>query len=154
MYTQEEAKQLRQQFWDTFGRRCEIVPELRHRKKKWILYDTKISGIDLKFEVGRNEALVMIEINSPTENRRLHIYELLEKYKLLLEDGFENGLIWDFCVVRESGQEVCRIYEKMPQADIHKQNQWPDIYNFLIANMLKLEANFMEIRDVLQEELD
>ena len=153
MYTQEKAKQIRQQFWDTFAKRCEIVPELRHRKKKWVLYDTKISGVDLKFEVDRNEALVMIEINSSTEDRRLQIYETLEKYKLLLEDGFEDGLIWNFCFIRESGQQVCRIFEKMPHADIHRQSQWPDIYNFLIENMLKLEANFMEIRDALQEEI-
>lgn len=153
MYTQEEAKYIRQQFWDTFGRRCEIVPELRYRKKKWVLYDTKISGIDLKFDAGREDALVMIEINSRTEERRLHIFETLERYKILLEDGFEDGLIWDFCVVRESGQEVCRIYEKLNHVDIHKQKQWPDIFNFLIDNMLKLETNFMEIRDVLQEEL-
>ena len=153
MYTQEEAKQIRQQFWDTFAKRCEIVPELRYRKKKWILYDTKISGIDLKFDAGREEALVMIEINSRAEARRIFIFETLEKYKILLEEGFENGLIWDFCVVRESGQEVCRIYEKMVNVDIHKQKQWPDIFNFMIDNMLKLETNFMEIRDVLQEEL-
>lgn len=153
MYTQEEAKQIRQLFWDTFARRCEIVPELRYRKKKWILYDTKISGIDLKFDAGREDALVMIEINSRAEARRLFIFETLEKYRILLEEGFENGLIWDFCVVRESGQEVCRIYEKMINIDIHKQKQWPDIFNFMIDNMLKLETNFMEIRDVLQEEL-
>lgn len=153
MYTHEEAKQIRQQFWDTFGRRCEIIPALRHQKKKWVLYDTKIRGIDLKFEAGRDEALVIIEINSSSEERRLHIFETMGKYKTLLEDGFEDGLIWDFCVVRESGQEVCRIYEKMRHADIHKQKQWPDIFNFLIDNMLLLERNFMEIRDVLQEDL-
>jgi hypothetical protein len=153
MYTQEEARQIRKEFWDTFAKRCEIVPELKHRKKKWVLYDTKISGIDLKFEVDRNEALVILEINNRQENRRLQIFEILEKYKRLLEEGFDDGLIWDFCVIRESGQEVCRIYEKMPHADIHRQSQWPNIFNFLIENMLKLEANFMEIRDAVQEEI-
>ncbi len=153
MYTQEEAKQIRQQFWDTFAKRCEIVPELRNRKKKWILYDTKISDVNLKFEVDRHEALVMIEINSSAESRRLQIYETLEKYKLLLEDGFKDGLIWNFCITRESGQEVCRIYEKMPHVDIHRRSQWPDIFNFLIENMLKLEANFLEILDAVQEEI-
>jgi hypothetical protein len=37
MYTQEEAKQLRKKFWTLFGDRCKIVPELKGRKKKWIL---------------------------------------------------------------------------------------------------------------------
>ena len=70
MYSKDEAKLLRKEFWIVFARRCEIVPELQHRKKKWVLYDTGLSGIDLKFDVTRTEALVMIEVNSRLEHRR------------------------------------------------------------------------------------
>lgn len=118
-----------------------------------MLYDTKISGVDLKFEVNRQEAMVMIEINSRSETRRLQIFELMEKYRILIEEGFEDGLIWEYYYKRESGQEVCRIFEKIIHVDIHRQNQWPDIFNFLIDNMLRLETNFLEIRDVLKEEI-
>ncbi len=153
MYSKDEAKLLRKEFWIVFARRCEIVPELRYRKKKWVLYDTGLSGIDLKFEVTRQEAMVMIEINIKEEGRRLEAFETLQKYRLLLEDGFEEPLIWDFCVIRESGQEVCRIYKSFPNVDFHRQNQWPDIFNFFIDNMLILENNFMEIKDALEAEL-
>jgi len=153
MYSKDEAKLLRKEFWIVFARRCEIVPELRHKKKKWILYDTGLSGIDLKFEVTRNEALVMIEINSRQENRRLEIFETLNKYEKFLNDGFNEPLIWDICFVRESGQEVCRIFKSLTNVDFHRQNQWPDIFNFLIDNMLILENNFLEIKDVLESEL-
>jgi hypothetical protein len=153
MYSQYEAKLLRKEFWIVFARRCEIHPELNHKKKKWVLYDTGLSGIELKFEVTRNTAMVMIEVNSRMESRRLEIYETLQKYRLLLEDGFKEPLIWDFCYQRESGQEVCRIYTSLPNVDFHRQNQWPDIFNFLIDNMLILENNFMEIRDGIEAEL-
>ncbi len=153
MYSKDEAKLLRKEFWIVFARRCEIVPELRHKKKKWVLYDTGLSGIDLKFEVTRSEALVMLEINSRLEGRRLEIFQTLQKYRLLLEDGFTEPLIWDFCYTRESGQEVCRIYKSLPNVDFHRQTQWPDIFNFLIDHMLILENNFMEIKDALEGEL-
>ena len=100
MYSKEQAKLLRKEFWIVFARRCEIVPELRHKKKKWILYDTGLSGIDLKFEVSRTEALVMIEINSRLESRRLEIFETLQKYRKFLEEGFAGPLEWDICFVR------------------------------------------------------
>ncbi|WP_372653235.1 DUF4268 domain-containing protein [Draconibacterium sp.] len=48
---------------------------------------------------------------------------------------------------------MCRIFVRMEGVDFHRQNQWPDIYNFFIENMLKLERNFLEIRDLLQEEV-
>jgi len=153
MYTHEEAKQLRKDFWTLFGKRCKAVPELRDRKKKWVLYDTKITGLDLKFEVDRQSAKVMIELNHRNENKRLDLFERLQQYKSILEDGFENGLIWEFLYERESGEEVCRIYTEQRGLDIHRQNQWPDIFNFLIDNMLKLESNFMDIRDILKEEI-
>ncbi|HLN73301.1 MAG TPA: DUF4268 domain-containing protein [Prolixibacteraceae bacterium] len=153
MYSKEEAKQLSKEFWIVFARRCEIVPELMYKKKKWVLYDTGLSGIDLKFEVTRKEAIVMIEVNSNKEDRRLEIFETLQKYRILLEEGFREPLTWDFCYTRDSGQEVCRIYTSLPNVDFHNQMQWPDIFNFLIDNMLILENNFMDIKDALEAEL-
>lgn len=153
MYSKDETKILRKEFWIVFARRCEIVPELRHRKKKWVLYDTGLRGIDLKFEVTRKEAFVMIEVNSREESRRLQIFETMRKYRLLLEDGFTAPLTWEICFVRESGQEVCRIYTSLPNVDFHQQMQWPTIFNFFIDNMLILENNLMEIKDGLDAEL-
>jgi hypothetical protein len=153
MYSKDEAKLLSKEFWIVFARRCEIVPELRNRKKKWMLYDTGLSGIDLKFEVTRSEASVMIELNSRLENRRLEVFETLQNYRILIEEGFAVPLTWDYCYQKESGEEVCRIYKSLPGVDFYRQNQWPDIYNFLIDNMLILENNFMEIRDGLEAEL-
>jgi len=153
MYSKDQSKLLRKELWIVFARRCEIVPELKYKKKKWILYDTGLSGIDLKFEATRNEAMVMIEINSREEARRLEIFETMQKYRMLLEEGFSNPLTWDFCVERDSGQEVCRIFTSLPNVDFHRQNQWPEIFNFLIDNMLMLENNFMDIRDGLEAEL-
>lgn len=144
---------MRKEFWIVFARRCEIVPELRSRKKKWVLYDTGLSGIDLKFEVTREKAMVMVEINIKQENRRLEAFETIQKYRMMLEEGFAEPLIWDFCVSREGGQEVCRIYTSLSNVDFHRQNQWPDIFNFFIDNMLILENNFMEIKDGIEAEL-
>ena len=153
MYSKDEAKLLRKEFWIVFARRCEIVPELRHKKKKWMLHDTGLSGIDLKFDVNRTEALVMIEVNSRLESRRLEIFETLQKYRKFLGEGYTEPLEWDICFVRESGQEVCRIFTALPNVDFHRQNQWPDIFNFMIDNMILLENNLMEIKDVLEAEL-
>jgi hypothetical protein len=153
MYSKDEAKLLREEFWVVFARRCEFVPVLLHKKKKWVLYDTGLSGVDLKFDVTHSEAIVMIEINSRLENRRLEIFEALLKYRKFIEEGFDHPLEWDICFTRESGQEVCRIYTSLSNVDFHRQNQWPDIFNFLIDNMFILGNNLMELKDILESEL-
>ncbi|MFV0553702.1 MAG: DUF4268 domain-containing protein [Mangrovibacterium sp.] len=150
MYTREEVKKLRRQFWIAFAQRSERVPEIAHRKKKWILYDTSVSGVDLKFHLGRNSIMVMIELNQKNEDKRLEMFELISSYKVIIEEGFEEGLTWELCYERESGEQVSRIYIENTDYDFHRQIQWGEIFDFYIENMLKLERNFFEIREVLK----
>lgn len=155
MYSKEEIRLLRQEFWDTFGKRCEMAPELKGRKKKWLLHKTGISHVDLKFEADRNEARVILEINHRSESRRLHAYEVIQRYQTMLEQGFEDGLIWDFVHVREdSGQPVCRIFTTLRGADYLKRAHWSDIFDFYIENMLRLERNFLEIKEWIEDEIN
>ncbi len=154
MYSKEEIKKLRLNFWELFGKRCEVHPVLKNRQRKWLLHRTKIKGVALRFEVGRKDAKVILELGHRNEELRLKAFEILERYKAIIEAGFEEGLIWEFLHQREdSNQEVCRIFSMLEGVDFHRQNQWPDIYNFFIDNMLLLEENFLSVRDILKEEL-
>ncbi|MDX8339669.1 DUF4268 domain-containing protein [Draconibacterium sp. IB214405] len=154
MYSREELKQLKVDFWQLFGKRCDAHPELKFRKRKWMLHKTKIKGVALRFDVSRTDAKVILELGNKNEKLRLKAYEILERYKVIIEEGFQNGLEWEFYHEREdSGAAVCRIFTQLNDVDFHRQNQWPDIFNFYIENMLKLESNFLQIRDLLQEEL-
>ena len=154
MYSKEEKKKLTLDFWNLFDKRCKVHPVLQHRKRKWILHRTKIKGIALRFNAGRESAKVILELGHRNEKLRLRAFEILERYKMVIEEGFDNGLTWEFYHERpDSGQEVCRIYATLDNVDIHRRNNWPDIYNFFIENMLKLEDNFLSVKDVLEEEL-
>lgn len=155
MYSKEEKKKLTVDFWLLFKKRCAVHPVLKRRKKKFILHRTKIKSVALRFDIGRNEAKVILELHHRSERIRLKAYEVLERYKIVIEEGFENGLTWEFYHERiDSEQEVARIYTTLKDVDIHRQNQWPDIYNFFIENMIKLEDNFMSMQEILEDELN
>lgn len=154
MYSKEEIKKLHIDFWELFKKRCAVHPDLEHKKKNFMLHRTKIRGVAFRFDVDRKNATVMLELHHKNEDTRIKAYEIVERYKAIMESGFENGLIWEYFFQREdSGQEVCRIYKQLKNVDIHNRNQWPDIYNFFIENMLRLEENFSEISEILREEL-
>lgn len=155
MYSKEEAKKIRLHFWEQFGKQCKIHPLLGERRKKWMLHRTKIPGVALRFEADRSNAKVILELSQRNEDKRLKAFEILQNYKVVLEDGFPDGLIWEFFHEREdSGQEVARIYNILPNVNLFRQIQWPDIFNFFIENMARLEENFLQIRDILKEELE
>ena len=149
MYSIEEKKQLVTNFWNGFNMYCSHQPFLKGRRRIWMLHKTKVPHVQLKFDPGRDGIQIILELLHRNENERLEVYELLERCKTILEDGFSNGLIWDFAYMRENGQEVCRIYTEKKGLDIHRQRDWEEMYEFMAANMLQMEKNFLEVRELI-----
>ena len=77
MYSKEELKNLKLEFWESFAAFCEVQPYLRGRKKIWTLYDTKVKGVELKFDANRQGAYVILEVNHRSEDLRLEMFERL-----------------------------------------------------------------------------
>lgn len=152
MYSKDELKQLKQEFWNSFASFCEVQPYLRRRKKIWTLYDTKVKGVELKFDANRTGAYVILEINHKQEDARLEMFEKLTWYKDDLEKDFPEGLIWDIYFVRDSGKAVARIYTSKEKIDLHRRQDWGDFFTFMAKQMYLLERNFLSIREFIKEE--
>lgn len=151
MYSKDELKNLKLEFWESFAAYCDVQPYLRGRKKIWTLYDTKVKGVELKFDATRTEASVILEVNHRQEDPRLEMFERLTWYKDTLEIDFPEGLIWDICFVRDTGKEVARIYLSKTGIDYHRREHWGDFFAFMASQMYLLERNFMSIAEYLRE---
>lgn len=151
MYSKDELKKLKIEFWESFAAYCEVQPYLRRRRKMWTLYNTKVKGVELKFDANRKGAYVILEVNHRQEEERLEMYERLTWYKETLEKDFPDGLIWDCCFVRETGNEVARIYVAKEGLDLHRREHWGDFFSFMARQMYLLERNFMSIVEYLRE---
>ena len=150
MYSKEELKQLKKEFWEGFGNHCSLLPALKRRKSKFMLYNTKMKGVELKFDATRDGAYVILEINLSNDLLRLEKYEQFEQYKSIMEKQFPEGLIWDLSYIRECGTEVSRIYTKKNGIDFHRRIQWMEFYTFMSTEMLKLERAFKMVKDALE----
>jgi Domain of unknown function (DUF4268) len=153
MLAKEEKKRQSQLFWSQFDTFCNTHPTHDGRKKKWILHDTKIGHVDLKFEICKDSIIVALEVNHKSEYRRIQAYEVIEKYRSLLNEGFSKPLTWDYCYPNENGQEVCRIYLELKDVNPNHPDHWPIIYQFMAENMAILQNNFMDIQEIIKEEL-
>lgn len=151
MYSKDELKKLKIEFWESFAAYCEVQPYLRRRRKMWTLYNTKVKGVELKFDANRKGAYVILEVNHRQEEERLEMYERLTWYKETLEKDFPDGLIWDCCFVRETGNKVARIYVAKEGLDLHRREHWGDFFSFMARQMYLLERNFMSIAEYLRE---
>lgn len=88
MYSKDELRKLKTEFWESFAAYCGVQPYLRRRRKMWVLYNTKVKGVELKFDATRNGAFVILEVNHKQEDQRLEMYEKLTWYKEYLELKF------------------------------------------------------------------
>ena len=151
MYSKDELKNLKLEFWESFAAFCEVQPYLRGRKKTWVLYDTKVKGVELKFDATREGAFVILEVNHRSEEARLEMFERLTWYKDTLEMDFPEGLTWDICFVRDTVKQVARIYTAKSGIDFHRRQDWGEFFSFMASQMYLLERNFMSIAEYLRE---
>jgi hypothetical protein len=141
MFSKEEAATLRKEFWISFGKSF---------PKKWLLYNTKIKGVSLKFVADKKEAMICLDLEHPDELMNLLYYDQLLSLKTLLETELPN-VIYNDMYELENGKIIQRIYVPFEEKfNIHNKNTWRACYEFFVENMTKLEVFFYEYEDVIK----
>lgn len=140
MFSKEESKQLRQDFWIAFGKSF---------PRKWILYNTKIKGLRLKFDFDVKRAMVSMDVDTKNLERRIILWEKLVSLKSLLTEEYWPDAIFEDSYILDNGKEISRIYLEKENVSIHNKNSWQETMEFLNENMKQLEAFFMENRDII-----
>ena len=147
MFSKEEAKELREKFWDQFQ---SISRQRRLRKRlpgDWILTRTGVKALNLRFHVDRKVAQVAIDLETRNMDKRLELYEKLESVKKVLEDKMGEGMNWELDYTRENGKSVSRVYLEQEGVDIYDSSTWQAAHEFMYRKMIKLEEFYEEYRD-------
>ncbi|MCL6296023.1 DUF4268 domain-containing protein [Jejuia spongiicola] len=141
MFSKEESRLLRQEFWISFGKSF---------PRKWILYNTKIKGLSFKFHFDTKTALVALDIEDDLENR-IKYWEKLEALKSILLDDFLPDAIFNEEYLLENYKEISRVYVPLEQkVSIHNKNTWRDVMEFFNEKMNLFEAFFEDYKDVIE----
>jgi len=142
MYSREESKLLRKEFWILFG---ETYP------RKWLLYNTKIKDVTLKFTFDTQKAQVSIDIEPKDVVFRTYYYERLLKLKNILISEYLNDIIYEENYLLDNGKEISRLYVELKGVNIHNKKCWDQTMIFLNDHMSLLESFFIEYKDFIKE---
>jgi hypothetical protein len=141
MFSKEESRQIRQEFWTSFGKSF---------PRKWILYNTKIKGFSFKFYFDTKSALVALDLEDNLENR-INYWEKLLSLKAILSDEYLPEAIFEETYFLENGKEISRIYIPLEQkVSIHNKNSWQSVMVFFNEKMSLFEAFFNEYSDIIK----
>ena len=141
MFSKEQSRLIRQEFWTSFGKSF---------PRKWILYDTKIKGVSFKFHFDTKKALVALDLEDDLENR-ITYWEKLQSLKSIILEDYLPEAIFEEEYYLDNGKELSRIYVPLQQkVSIHNKNSWQDTMVFFYETMSKFEDFFELYRDVIK----
>jgi hypothetical protein len=140
VFSREASKKLRQEFWTSFGRSF---------PRKWILYDTKIKGLSLKFHFDKRKALVSLDIETVDLEKRIQLWEKLVALKSVIRSDFLPSAIFDDSYLLDNQKEISRMYVEKEGVSIHNKATWRETMLFFNASMKLLEAFYLEYKEVL-----
>lgn len=141
MFSREESKALRKEFWISFGKSF---------PRKWVLYNTKIKDFSFKFDFTTKMALVTLDIEDSNLENRIKYYEKLESLKTILSENYLPNVIYEDIYFLENGKEISRIYVKKEGVSIHNKNTWQETMIFLNETMIKFEEFYYEFEDYIK----
>lgn len=142
MFSREESRQLRQEFWTSFGKSF---------PRKWILYDTKIKGFYFKFHFDTKLAVVALDLEGDLEHR-INSWEKLISLKTILKTDYLPEAIFEDTYILDNGKEISRIYVELERkVSIHNKNTWQEVMLFFNTVMDKFENFFRDFEDILKD---
>lgn len=140
MFSKEESRKLREEFWIAFG---------KSYPRKWTLYKTKIKGLSFKFHFDVKKAMVSLDIDADL-GRRIELWEKLISLNSILKTDYLPNAIFEDSYTLENQKEISRIYLEKIGVSIHNRNTWQETMEFLNDKMALFESFFINYSDYIR----
>lgn len=142
MFSKEESKKVREEFWTGFGKQS---------TRKWILYDTRIKELQLKFTFNNREAKVAMEISSKDEIIRSYYFDKLISLKAILLKEYLPEVVFEENFVLPENKVISSVYVVLNGVNINSKKDWPVVSSFFKEKMDLLERFFREYEDYIRD---
>ncbi len=140
MFSKEESKRIRQEFWISFGKSF---------PRKWILYNTGVKELSFKFDFTNKYAQVSINLEQTDVEKRANLYTKLVALKGNLTTLIP-AIIYEQHTILPNGKEISTIYVRLEDVCIHNKNTWQETMYFLKENMSNLEEFWVDYEDYIK----
>ena len=139
MYSKDEASQIKQAFWTTFGQY--VAPQLSADglKTNWINYKTGIKHLYFKMEADNRSASIGITIAHPDPGIQELFFEQFLEIKTLLQSYLNEDWTWALHQQDEHGKTVSRIYKQLNEVSIYNRGHWPALISFFKPRIIALD---------------
>ena len=146
MYTKEEASQLRQEFWTTFGQYLSPLRSAEGLKINWVNYKTGLKHVYFRMQADKKKAWIAIEIAHPDEGIQELFYEQFLELKTLLHSYLDEDWEWVLHTTDENGKTISRIFKEFFPVNVFNRNDWPELISFFKPRIVALDLFWSDAR--------
>lgn len=137
MYTKEEKRTIKTEFWNTFG-----VLMKKHNKEfgrvKWANYKSHVKDIYFRLDFTEKKASFSIELQHRDDEIREIFYDQFLELKKVLTDSVKYDLVWEPLVFNKFDYPISRISCELPSVRLYNKDHWRDVFQFFESNMVGL----------------
>ena len=140
-----ERELIRDRFWK------ELLPKINAKSQlfsginidgnhydHWLTAGAGMSGLGYSFIITKKYASVELAINKPNKEENKAIYDALILEKESIEQYYGSQLSWQ----RLDDKKMCRITLILDGVNVFNEEDWPQMQEFLVENIIKLSNSF------------
>jgi hypothetical protein len=139
MFKREEASNIRQEFWTTFGKYMSPIPSAEGLRINWINYRTTIKNVYFRMDVNENKAVISITMEHDDRGIRELYFQQFEELKNLLHTTLKEEWEWQLQTSLEEGREISRIFKTCLNVSVFNKEDWPELISFFKPRMIALD---------------
>ena len=148
MFTKEEEKQIRLDFWSELNAQFDQIKGAHGNKVSWTNFNTRIRHLYFRMEADQNGARLCIDIQFPDTGIREIFYEQFQEFQLKFEAIFGEELQWYLTFDHSNGKTISRIAVNQDGTNLFRRSDWPEMHQFLIRNFKALEKFWVEFNEI------
>ncbi|MDA7803348.1 DUF4268 domain-containing protein [Crocinitomix sp.] len=148
MFSKEEEKELKIQFWGGLNEVLEGEKGLHANKVNWMNFNTKIKPLYFRMEADEKGARLCIDIQFIDDDIREIFYEQFTEFSTILNERFANNLKWLPTFEHSNGKTISRIVSAKDGLSMYKKEDWPAMHEFLRSQFVILEHFWSEFGEV------
>lgn len=151
MYSKEEVKLLKTEFWTSFGKFMKKYNTKYVNKVNWVNYNTKVKDVYFRLGIDKKKATFAFEIQHKDAGIRKLFYEQFTELKNLITESFELELYWEEETYNELGFEISRISCFIENVNIYNKDTWKDIFEFFEKNLISAHEFWLDFHEIFKQ---
>lgn len=149
MYTKEELKQLKTDFWNQFKVKMQKTRSSNGRRMNWLAYPSEVKDIYIRVDTDASGARLTFDIQGKDEGVRQILWEQLYELKVVMEQEMGTDGVWIENASSPVVPQFNRIIWERSDLSFYKPEDHPEIMDFLADRLVRFDAFYQEFKDIL-----